>query len=108
VASNWTFIAFRNQLNKKDYDHNPYHHIPQQPHPYQDAGHFGLEYPRTPGRNAETSPMRRQRSFEYKDEPPLMIENTPSRQMDYVTGRSQEREQHVRTPSPSKRDRRFY
>lgn len=41
-----------------------------------------------------------------KENAPLMLES-PSRSMDYVTERSREREGHLRTPSPSKRGRRF-
>lgn len=41
-----------------------------------------------------------------KENAPLMLES-PSRSMDFVTERSRERESHLRTPSPSKRGRRF-
>lgn len=36
-----------------------------------------------------------------KPEQPLMLEN--NRSMDFVTERSRDREQHLRTPSPTKR-----
>lgn len=39
-----------------------------------------------------------------QEQQPLMIE--PARSMEFVTERSRERENHVRTPSPVKRDRK--
>lgn len=43
----------------------------------------------------------RHQSYDEKPEQPLMLENT--RAMDFVTERSRDREQHLRTPSPTKR-----
>lgn len=40
-------------------------------------------------------------AYDEKQDQPLMLENT--RAMDFVTERSREREQHLRTPSPTKR-----
>lgn len=122
VASNWSFIALRHQYTKKE-DRYPFpnsQNPPGQP-PYQhqqapplsypaNGSQYPLEYPKTPGR--ENSPSRRQRKYDRDDdndderEPRrLLLENTPSRNMNFVTGRSRERELHSRTPSPSKRDR---
>ncbi|EED14299.1 nuclear envelope protein Brr6, putative [Talaromyces stipitatus ATCC 10500] len=122
IASNWSFIALRHQYTKKE-DRRPY---PNSQHPqgqpsYQhrqappvsyaaDGNQYPLEYPKTPGRGEE-SPSRRQRNYQDDDEDNdrqsrrLLLENTPSRDMAFVTGRSRERELHARTPSPSKRER---
>ncbi|KAL3704328.1 hypothetical protein TMatcc_010019 [Talaromyces marneffei ATCC 18224] len=122
IASNWSFIALRHQYTKKEdrYPYaNPQHPQGQPPYQHQqapplsypaDGNQYPLQYPKTPGR--ENSPSRRQRSYDRDDdnddeqEPRrLLLENTPSRNMDFVTGRSRERELHARTPSPSKRER---
>ena len=58
-------------------------------------GYYGQHDLRQPLNNGYTE----------KQDAPLMLENTKS--SDYVTDRSRERENHLRTPSPSKRDRRF-
>ncbi|CRG88628.1 hypothetical protein PISL3812_05659 [Talaromyces islandicus] len=121
-VSNWSFVAFRNQCNRKDEPY-PYASSSQPPPPtpahyqhppvsypngsrdpplsYPNGNQYPLEYPKTPGRN--DSPVR-QRSFEVQRDEPLLLEDTPSR-MGFVTGRTREREQHLHTPSPSKRDR---
>jgi hypothetical protein len=107
-VSNWSFAAFRNQYGQKE---QPYPYAPSQPQPpphyqnhilsYPNENQYPLEYPKTPGRN--DSPVR-QRSFEAKQDEPLLLEDTPSR-APFVTGRTRDREQHLHTPSPSKRDR---
>jgi hypothetical protein len=129
IASNWSFIALRNQYTKKD-DRYPYpnsqHPPPPQP-PYQQQQHQALppaswplesqyppmEYPKTPGRG-ESSPTRNHhyhypRNFDVnkqeEEEPQLLLENTPSRKMDFVTERTRDRQLHSRTTSPSKRER---
>ncbi|KAL1983282.1 hypothetical protein VTN96DRAFT_304 [Rasamsonia emersonii] len=115
VVSNWSFRSFRNRLHQQEYMHP--HSVPQPSHqPHQPAQLQPLQYPNAsnnlsldPGKtaNREGSPVRKP-SFEQKKDEPLMLEDTPSRSMEFVTERSREREQHMRTPSPSKRDRKLF
>ncbi|CAG7964334.1 unnamed protein product [Penicillium olsonii] len=89
VVSNWSFRSFRHRLQQQHYAQHP----PSQPmHPQlQHNPSFGY-YEQQNTRHAQT--------YEKPDQP-LMLENT--RAMDFVTERSRDREQHLRTPSPTKR-----
>ncbi|CAG8942955.1 unnamed protein product [Penicillium salamii] len=89
VVSNWSFRSFRHRLQQQHYAQHP----PSQPmHPQlQHNPSFGYY---------EQQDARQAQSYEKPDQP-LMLEHT--RAMDYVTERSRDREQHLRTPSPTKR-----
>ncbi|KAF7592144.1 hypothetical protein BBP40_000631 [Aspergillus hancockii] len=97
VVSNWSFRSFRNRLHQQEYAHPPpsfsrqpsgHHQIPPA---YQQPNAFGY-----PG-NAPT--------INHKQEAPLMLEDSPTR--DFVSERSRNRENRMRTPSPTKRDRKL-
>ncbi|KAL1962451.1 hypothetical protein VTN77DRAFT_9652 [Rasamsonia byssochlamydoides] len=117
VVSNWSFRSFRNRLHQQEYmhphpmpqpSHQPHQPVQHQPLQFPSAGNnLGLDYSKVQTRS-EASPMR-QHSFEQKkdEHEPLMLEDTPSRSMEFVTERSREREQHLRTPSPSKSRKLF-
>lgn len=106
VVSNWSFRSFRNRLNQQGYSQHPYprqpgHDPSMQPQQMQlhSNGSFGYYNQQDHG----PTPMN---GHAVKENAPLMLES-PSRSMDFVTERSRERESHLRTPSPSKRGRRF-
>ncbi|OJJ50691.1 hypothetical protein ASPZODRAFT_126613 [Penicilliopsis zonata CBS 506.65] len=112
VVSNWSFRSFRNKYSQHEY--HPvapnYHAQPaSQPHPamqLQNNPAFG--YFAQPDLNkGQSHPIpKRVASYEHKDEDsPLMIEDA---NMKFVTERSRERENHLRTPSPSKRGRKYF
>ncbi|KAJ5773688.1 hypothetical protein N7457_008584 [Penicillium paradoxum] len=91
VVSNWSFRSFRHRLQQQDYAQNP----PQGPRMHPQLQHnpsFGYYTGQEDSRQAQ--------SHEKQDQP-LMIES--SRAIDFVTERTREREQHLRTPSPTKR-----
>ncbi|KOS39884.1 hypothetical protein ACN38_g9268 [Penicillium nordicum] len=93
VVSNWSFRSFRHRLQQQHYAQHP--PPPQSMHPQlqhnPSFGYYGHQDPR------QTQGV----SYDEKQDQPLMLENT--RAMDFVTERSREREQHLRTPSPTKR-----
>lgn len=105
VVSNWSFRSFRNRLNQQGYSGHPY---PQQPnhnssmHPQMQL-HQNANFRYYNQQDHRQAPMN---GHAEKENEPLMLEG-PSRPMDFVTERSRERESHLRTPSPSKRGRRF-
>ncbi|KAJ5299133.1 nucleus export protein BRR6 [Penicillium atrosanguineum] len=97
VVSNLSFRSFRKRLNQQTWappnyqqPHNPQLHPP----PLHQNPSYGY-YPHEPHQipNSYT-----------EKEPQLMLEGP---RMDFVTERSRERESQLRTPSPSKRGRRF-
>lgn len=88
VVSNWSFRSFRNRLNQQDYVHHPNYppnHAPQTP---------AVGYYRDHDQH---------QTYDRQDRP-LMLENSG---MDFVTDRTPAREKLLRTPSPSKQNRRF-
>ncbi|KAJ9491590.1 hypothetical protein VN97_g1651 [Penicillium thymicola] len=93
VVSNWSFRSFRHRLQQQHYAQHP--PPPQSMHPQlqhnPSFGYYGQQDPR------QTQGV----PYDEKQDQPLMLENT--RAMDFVTERSREREQHLRTPSPTKR-----
>ncbi|KAH8689956.1 Di-sulfide bridge nucleocytoplasmic transport domain-containing protein [Talaromyces proteolyticus] len=112
VASNWSFVAFRNQCARKDDPYayppspskpppTPYHQHP--PLAFPEGNPYPLEYPKTPGRSG--SPIRQRDHETNTQDERLLLEDSPSLNMNFVTSRSREREQHLHTPSPSKRER---
>jgi hypothetical protein len=101
VVSNLSFRSFRKRLNQQQWSHpdytqpghNPHMHIPPQLHHNPSFGYYPQQEPQPPPNGYA------------EKEPPLMLES--ARSMDFVTERSRERESQLRTPSPSKRGRRF-
>lgn len=103
MVSNWSFRTFRSNYFPQD-------HHPQHPHSYNNynaqmshpqpllsqqnpsLGFYGHQDPRQTPANGYTDD---------ENKIPLAIED--SRSMKFVTERSRERENHPRTPSPSKR-----
>ncbi|KAJ5594681.1 uncharacterized protein N7459_000889 [Penicillium hispanicum] len=104
VVSNWSFRSFRSRHGQPDYSqHHNYnqqqsHNQPMHAPPLHLQQHPSMAY-------YGQDPRQNGMGYSEKQDAPLMLENT--RSMDFVTERSREREEHLRTPSPSKRDRRF-
>ncbi|KAJ5852642.1 uncharacterized protein N7529_012027 [Penicillium soppii] len=90
VVSNWSFRSFRHRLQQQHYAQQP---PPQPMHPQLQQnpafGYYGQQ------------DHRQNQGYDEKPDQPLLLEN--SRSMEFVTERSREREQHLRTPSPTKR-----
>ncbi|KAJ5943815.1 hypothetical protein N7516_003983 [Penicillium verrucosum] len=71
-------------------------------HPPPQSMHPQLQHNPSFGYYGQQDPRQTQGvPYDEKQDQPLMLENT--RAMDFVTERSREREQHLRTPSPTKR-----
>ncbi|KAJ5513842.1 hypothetical protein N7463_003394 [Penicillium fimorum] len=93
IVSNWSFRSFRHRLQQQHYAQHPPQ--PQSMHPQlQHNPSFGYYGQQDPRQNQGVA-------YNEKQDQPLMLENT--RAMEFVTERSREREQHLRTPSPTKR-----
>ncbi|KAE8153571.1 Di-sulfide bridge nucleocytoplasmic transport domain-containing protein [Aspergillus avenaceus] len=98
IVSNWSFRSFRNRLHQHDYTHPPAPTYTRQPsgqhHPTSQLSyqHNGFEY-------------QAHQTFDRKKENHLMLEDSPT--PDYVTERSRNRENRLRTPSPTKRERKL-
>lgn len=117
AVSNWSFCSFRQRLNQRDYAHHAtsfpnhpsgQHHPPMysQQIPYQSMpgfGYFGRQ--EQDQELPQPNPTRAPSLQKDTQEEPLMIES--SRQLEFVTDRSRERKSRLRTPSPSKRERKF-
>ncbi|KAJ5931067.1 hypothetical protein N7466_006560 [Penicillium verhagenii] len=103
VVSNWSFRSFRSrQSHQPDFSHNQ-HNYPRQPpahDPYMHSQPLHLQHPPTFGYYGQPDP-RQNHSYTQNQDSSLMLENT--KPMDFVTERSRDRENHLRTPSPSKR-----
>ncbi|KAJ5701124.1 hypothetical protein N7488_008672 [Penicillium malachiteum] len=105
VVSNWSFRSFRSKHNPQDYHPNP-NNYPGQPSGHNQYmhgqplhlqhnpsfGYYGQQH--DPRQN-----MNMGNGYSQKQDAPLMLENTRSMDFD----RNDERESHLRTPSPSKR-----
>ncbi|KAF7161032.1 hypothetical protein CNMCM5623_006709 [Aspergillus felis] len=105
VVSNWSFRSFRNRFNQHEYappaptfsrQPSGQHHPPMPSSQYPFQHNPGLVY----GDHAQGQIP----NLDTKSEVPLMLEHP---QMDFVTERSHDRENHMRTPSPVKRSRYF-
>jgi hypothetical protein len=105
VVSNWSFRSFRNRFNQHEYAAPPptfsrppsgQHHPPMPSSQYPFQHNPGLPY----GDHAQGHIP----NLDNKSEVPLMLEHP---QMDFVTERTRDRENHMRTPSPVKRNRHF-
>ncbi|OXV07585.1 hypothetical protein Egran_04649 [Elaphomyces granulatus] len=115
VVSNWSFRSFRNRLNQHDYMPTaPV--VPRPPHQYYqplsagqlplssvnaDGEYFGSQTTALP--RSQVSPSKLSLEKRQDDRDPLMIEDSHTQSMPFVTERSRERESHLRTPSPSKK-----
>ncbi|KAJ5885435.1 hypothetical protein N7495_009945 [Penicillium taxi] len=103
VVSNWSFRSFRTRHNQPDYSqHHPNYprqpphesiHAPTQSNP--SYGYYGQGDPRQAVKS----------SYVQQENNPLLLEEP--RKLDFITERSRDREAHLRSPSPNKRDRRF-
>lgn len=105
VVSNWSFRSFRNRLDQQQ--HYSQHNYPQPSHdPSRHTQPLQLHQNSTPGYyNAQYTRPAPMTTYDDKENAPLLLESP--RSMDFVTERSRERESNLRTPSPSKRGRRF-
>ncbi|KAJ5130037.1 uncharacterized protein N7515_006076 [Penicillium bovifimosum] len=90
VVSNWSFRSFRHRYQQQHY---------AQP-PQTQPMHPQLQHNPSFGYYGQSDPRQTQAVYNEKQDQPLMLEN---RAMDFVTERSREREQQLRTPSPTKR-----
>ncbi|KAB8269475.1 Di-sulfide bridge nucleocytoplasmic transport domain-containing protein [Aspergillus minisclerotigenes] len=103
VVSNWSFRSFRNRYNQHEYTHPSAPSFPRQPsgqhHP--SLGPSQPSYQHSVGFNYQSHAP----SLDHKKETPLMLEDSPTR--DFVNERSRTRESRMRTPSPTKRDRKL-
>ncbi|KAJ6076076.1 hypothetical protein N7499_008057 [Penicillium canescens] len=92
VVSNWSFRSFRHRLQQQHYAQHPPQPQPMHPQLHHNPafGYYGQDPRQTQDMN-----------YGEKQDPPMLLENTKS--MDFVTERSRDREQHLRTPSPTKR-----
>ncbi|OGE56050.1 hypothetical protein PENARI_c003G12037 [Penicillium arizonense] len=92
VVSNWSFRSFRHRLQQQHYEQHPPQPQPMHPQLHHNPafGYYGQDPRQTQDMN-----------YGEKQDPPMLLENTKS--MDFVTERSRDREQHLRTPSPTKR-----
>ncbi|KAJ5101323.1 nucleus export protein BRR6 [Penicillium alfredii] len=108
VVSNWSFRSFRNRLSQQDYSQNA-HNFSRQPSGHDASMHaqpLQLQHNPSFGYYGQQDPRQTAVvGYGEKRDAPLMLENT--RPMDFVTERSRDRENHLRTPSPSKRGRKF-
>ncbi|KAJ5110468.1 hypothetical protein N7532_001003 [Penicillium argentinense] len=98
VVSNWSLSAIRHSLDQRDngqyYPQQPPNYNHQQPM-LQHQPSFGY-HPQQVNRKVSDH------AYAEKENAPLLLESTP-----FITERSREREAHLRTPSPSKRNRQF-
>ncbi|KAJ5633350.1 hypothetical protein N7490_009689 [Penicillium lividum] len=96
VVSNWSFRSFRSRQSQPDFSQ---HNYPQPPaHDYMHQQPLHLQHASTFGYYGQPDP--RQNNYTQNQDAPLMLEN---KGMDFVTERTRDRENHLRTPSPSKR-----
>jgi hypothetical protein len=120
VVSNWSFRSFRNRLNQHEYMPTA-PTVPRPPHQYYqpvsvgqlplsvvdaDGDYFGSQATAHP--RPQVSPSKLNFEKRQDDRDPLMIEDSHTQSMPFVTERSRERESHLRTPSPAKKDRETF
>ncbi|KAE8353094.1 Di-sulfide bridge nucleocytoplasmic transport domain-containing protein [Aspergillus coremiiformis] len=103
VVSNWSFRSFRNRHNQHEYAHPPAPSFTRQP----SGQHHPSLPPSQPSyqNSAMFDHQGHAPNLDHKQNVPLMLEDLPPR--DYVVERSRNRESRLRTPSPTKRDRKL-
>lgn len=98
VVSNWSFRSFRNRLNQQEYTPHPPRYTHQASGQLPNAPSYGYM-----GHQEKT--LAPAPSMDDKPNNPLLLEH--SRNMNYMTERSRERENQLRSPSPVKGGRRL-
>ncbi|KAB8237087.1 putative nuclear envelope protein Brr6 [Aspergillus alliaceus] len=103
VVSNWSFRSFRNRYNQHEYTHPPAPSFSRQP----SGQHHPSLPPSQPSyqRPVGCDYQEHVPNLNHKQEAPLLLEESPTR--DFVGERSRNRENRLRTPSPTKRDRKL-
>ncbi|KAL4890590.1 putative nuclear envelope protein Brr6 [Aspergillus ambiguus] len=99
VVSNWSFRSFRNRFSQHDYSppSSGFHRQPSGQH----QPSLPPSFPHTPGFGYHGHVP----NLDAKHDASLMLEHPQT--IDFAAERSRDRENHLRTPSPVKRDRKL-